>query len=118
MAYHLYDNNRRHLAMSESLVDIESVALDVLTQESCPYGFIRWTEPGGQKKEIAVTPESLAAKSRERVTQYRQVRNDQRMDAQRAAHRRATWLTNAMVGFLLLYLASEITSILMQHAAN
>jgi hypothetical protein len=114
MAYHLYDNNRRHLAMSDSFSDLESAAADVCTQDGRPFCFIRWTEAGGQQKEIRVSPETLAVRASQTVTDMRQVRLRRRSDAHREAHRRAALVTNAMVGFLLLYIVGEITSILMQ----
>ena len=116
MAYHLYDNAHRHLAMADSLEDLQAAALDLFQQDEIPYGYIRWTDARGEKKELQVSPDSLyAARAQLPDGNYRvQVQVPLRDTPQRTAERRAAWITNGLIVAILMYMANEIASIVLQ----
>ena len=114
MMYHLYDNNRQHLAISESLEDLRSAALQAFQQDGLPFAYIRWRDVTGQQQEVRVTSQSLAAAAPAPVPSSPQVHAPRSKPPQRSARQRANLLTGTAIFFFLLYLASEITSMVLR----
>ena len=110
MAYHLYDSDRRHFAMSDSLADLESAAWDMFSGEGRSFGYIRWTDPSGEQKEICISPESLAAKARQRAADPHPAADNRQAAAHRTGQQRARRVTNVILALLLTYLAGTVAS--------
>lgn len=61
MAYHFYDDQRRHIAMADSYEQLQEVAVEYFQEQQRTHGYIRWTEPNGVSREVRLTPASVAA---------------------------------------------------------
>ncbi|WP_420348907.1 hypothetical protein [Pelagibius sp.] len=116
MIYHLYDNNRQHLAMSDSLEDLQNAARQAFQQDGLPYAYVRWADVTGQHQEVRITSASLAATNRPATLGTRRVHAAQsgRPRGQRSARQRANLITGVAIVFLLLFLTSEIAAIILQ----
>jgi hypothetical protein len=115
MTYHLYDHQRRHLAMSDSLTEIQLTAAAVFTEDGMPFAYIRWTDTDGQPKEIQVSPDSIAAEAQNQAPAFPPARTVRRTVVPPAdARRRATWITGSIVFLVLISIAHVIASILLR----
>ncbi|HIC82080.1 MAG TPA: hypothetical protein EYH07_17755 [Kiloniellaceae bacterium] len=114
MIYHLYDNNRQHLAMSESFEELQGAALQAFEQDDLPYAYVRWSDASGQQQELRVTSESITAARRPvaapATPSYGAAQTARRRSPQRSARQRANLFTGVAILFLLLYLTSEFVS--------
>lgn len=114
MIYHLYDDNRQHMAMSESFGDLRNVALQAFQQEGLPFAIIRWSDSNGRHQEMRVTLASLTAAGRRQVQSAPQVRPRQSSVSRASARQRANLLVGTVILVLLLFLTNEIASIILR----
>ena len=114
MIYHLYDDNRQHMAMSESFGDLRNVAMQAFQQEGLPFAFIRWSDTSGRQQELRVTLASLTAVGRRQVQSAPQARPRQSSGSRASARQRANLLVGTVIIVLLLFLTNEIASIILQ----
>jgi hypothetical protein len=115
MTYHLYDHQRRHLAMSDSLTEIQLTAADVFTEKGLPFAYIRWTDADGQPKEMQVSPDSIAAATQNQAPTFLPGRTVRRTVVPAPdARRRATWITGSIVFLVFISIAHVIASILLR----
>ena len=121
MIYHLYDNNRQHLAMSDSLEDLQNAALQAFLEDGLPFAFIRWSDTAGQQQERRITAANVTATTvpgtarpaaASAMPGYGAAQPARRRKPQRSARQRANFYTGVAILFLLLYMASEFVSIL------
>ncbi len=116
MIYHLYDNNRQHLAMSDSIEDLQNAALQAFLEDGLPFAFIRWSDAAGQHQERRITAANVTSAARPvaapTMPHYGAAQPARRKRPQRSARQRANFFTGVAILFLLLYMASEFISIL------
>jgi len=116
MAYHFYDDQRRHLAMAESYEHLRDVAVEYFEDQQRSHGYIRWTEPDGAAREVRITPGHLAAASGAESTaaadaipqKYRRAFAPPTPDSGR---RRAAWLINLFLLLIFLYIANKVGTV-------
>lgn len=115
MTYHLYDHQRRHLAMSESLAEIQAAAADAFQSQDSPYGYIRWKDAGGQPKEIQVSAAGIASGAQPQTPTLQPGRTIRRTVGPRPdARRRATYITGVIIFLILATIAHDIAWMLMR----
>ena len=110
MIYHLYDDKGQHLAMSESFGDLRYAALQAIQQEGFPHVVIRWTDTNGEPRELRVTLSNRPTAAQAMRPGHPQVHQTNAARQQPSASQRANVLVGTVVVVVMLYVASEIAS--------
>lgn len=114
MQYHLYDDNRQHMATSESFGDLRNLALQALQQDGLPFAVVHWSDSNGHSQQMRVTLASLSAVGRPKEEDMAQIRPRVSSGSRTSARKRANLLIGTVIVVLLLFLANEIAWIILQ----